>query len=301
MDTITRNNIFLTAWEETLEQTFFQDDCGSPCHFIGTLIKRLYPDNTIFNSLDNCVFDEISIPLLTSCSNNTLWENILFKYWGTYLYDPADQDTYFTNDIKCGDLFFLIHEKLPSDFIPNVTPHVYVGDDHFLNWNMGEIEPIENIKKSVMGAKLKWVLRYNFDRTDTKTPSGADDIKMWEDFWGDDYVSLNNLSYDKNHRIFPRELVASININGTVTTDISPVPVLSDFVKIFLLKDCLVCFKEFDSVENEYIKNGEYLPSYPSTSGEGFLRYNWTLEFDASKYTDIENYLKDNNLQYKVI
>ena len=146
MDTITRNNIFLTAWEETLEQTFFQDDCGSPCHFIGTLIKRLYPDNTIFNSLDNCVFDEISIPLLTSCSNNTLWENILFKYWGTYLYDPADQDTYFTNDIKCGDLFFLIHEKLPSDFIPNVTPHVYVGDDHFLNWNMGEIEPIENIK-----------------------------------------------------------------------------------------------------------------------------------------------------------
>ena len=26
MDTITRNNIFLTAWEETLEQTFFQDD-----------------------------------------------------------------------------------------------------------------------------------------------------------------------------------------------------------------------------------------------------------------------------------
>ena len=266
---------------------------------LGTRLED--PDNTIFNSLDNCVFDEISIPLLTSCSNNTLWENILFKYWGTYLYDPADQDTYFTNDIKCGDLFFLIHEKLPSDFIPNVTPHVYVGDDHFLNWNMGEIEPIENIKKSVMGAKLKWVLRYNFDRTDTKTPSGADDIKMWEDFWGDDYVSLNNLSYDKNHRIFPRELVASININGTVTTDISPVPVLSDFVKIFLLKDCLVCFKEFDSVENEYIKNGEYLPSYPSTSGEGFLRYNWTLEFDASKYTDIENYLKDNNLQYKVI
>jgi len=297
MDTITRNNIFLTAWQETLEQTCFYDNCGSPCHFVGEIINSLYPDNNTFNS-----FDEISADLsVKMSSNNTLLENTFFRYWGTHLYDPADQDTYFTNDIKCGDIFFLIHEGLPSDFIPNITPHVYVGDDHFLNWNMGEYEPIENIKKSIMGSKLKWVLRYNFDRTDTKTPSGADDIKTWEDFWGEDYVSMNNLLYDKNHRIFPRELVASIDINGTITTDISPVPTLSDFFKIFLLKDCLVCFKEFDSVENEYTKNGEFLKSYPSTAGEGYYRYNWTLEFDESKYIDIENYLKDNDLQYKVI
>jgi hypothetical protein len=300
MDTITRNNIFLTAWEETLIQTCFHDNCGSPLHFVGEIINKLYPDNNTFNS-----FDEVSADISTKMSsNNTLVENIFFRYWGTHFYDPADQDTYFTNDIKCGDIFCLIHEKLPSDFIPNTSIHVYVGDGYFFNWNMGEYEPIENIKKSVVGAKLKWVLRYNFDRTDTKTPSGADDIKTWEEFWGDDYVSMNNLSYDKNHRselCFARELVASIDTNGTITTDISPVPTLSDFFKIYLLKDCLVCFKEFDSVENEYTKNGEFLKSYPATAGEGYYRYNWTLEFDESKYTDIENYLKDNNLQYKVI
>ena len=77
----------------------------------------------------------------------------------------------------------------------------------------------------------------------------------------------------------------------------------------------MCCFKEFErkieegtesmqhvfGKENEYSKNGEHLPSYPATAGAGYFRYNWTLEFDESKYTDIENYLKDNNLQYKVI
>jgi hypothetical protein len=167
---------------------------------------------------------------------------------------------------------------------------------------MGEYEPIENIKKSVVGSKLKWVLRYNFDRTDTEIPSGADDILIWEEFWGESYVSMNNLSHDKTHRSFhKRELVANIDTDGTITTDISPVPTLSDFIKIYLLKDSLVCFKEFIQVENEYTKNGEYLASYPSTAGEGWYRYNWTLEFDDNKYSDIENHLKNNNLQYKVI
>ena len=50
-----------------------------------------------------------------------------------------------------------------------------------------------------------------------------------------------------------------------------------------------------------YTKNGEFLKSYPSTAGEGYYRYNWTLEFDASKYTDMENHLNTNNLQYRVI
>ena len=298
MDTITRNNIFLTAWEETLEKTYFQDAIGSPIHFMFNLINGLYSENNIFS-----FFDEIQGEFAQIfSSNNTLLETILLKYWGTYLYNHTDQDTYFATDIKCGDIFFIFHENLPSDFIPNTTPHVYVGDGHFFNWNMGEYEPIENINKSIMGAKLKWVLRYNFDRTDTKIPSGAEDIKIWEEFWGESYVSMNNLSHDKTHRsFFPRELVADIDTNGTVTTDILPVPRLGYFSKIFLLKDCLVCFNESIKKENEYTKNGEFLKSYPSTAGEGWYRYNWTLEFNEDKYSDIENYLKDNSLEYRVI
>tara|TARA_B100000809_G_scaffold38860_1_gene34017 strand:+ start:3341 stop:4258 length:918 start_codon:yes stop_codon:yes gene_type:complete len=296
--TIARNNIFLSVWEETLRDTFFTKSCGSPLSFLFNLIDELYPENSVF-SLWNENAEDFALKL---SANNTLWENIVLNCLGTCCYDHTDEDEYFSSDIKAGDMFLIVHQNLPSDYIPNVTPHIYIGDGHFFNWNMGEQEPIENIKKSVMGAKLKWVLRYNFDRTDTKTPSGAEDILTWENFWGESYVSMNNLSYDKNHRdTSQRELVASIDINGTITTDISPVPTLSDFFKIFLLKDCLVCFKEFDSVENEYTKNGEFLKSYPSTAGEGYYRYNWTLEFDASKYTDMENHLNTNNLQYRVI
>ena len=88
MDTITRNNIFLTAWEKTLIQTCFYDNCGSPCHFVGEIINSLYPDNNTFNS-----FDEVSADLsVKMSSNNTLLENTFFRYWGTYPYDPADQD-----------------------------------------------------------------------------------------------------------------------------------------------------------------------------------------------------------------
>jgi hypothetical protein len=312
MDTIIRNNIFLDAWEDTLLETFLkQDSCGMVTHFISNIMNNLYPGNNSFNTFDD-VSEDFSEKL---SSNNTLLENIFSRYWGTYLYEYEDQDTYFSSDIKCGDIFFLNHEGLPWDYVPKISLHLYTGNGYFFNWNMGEQEPIEHVKKSTIGAKLEWVLRYNFDRTDTKTPSGADDIKTWEDFWGESYVSMNNLSYNKNHRVFPRELVASIDTDGTITTDIEPVPALSEFVKIFLLKDCLCCFKEFErkieegtesmqyvfGKENEYSKNGEYLPSYPATAGAGYFRYNWTLEFDQNKYTDIENYLKDNNLQYKVI
>ncbi len=298
MTTISRNNIFLDAWEDTLRNTFFQETaCGMVTHFISNIMNNLYPGNNTFNTFDN-ISEDLSEKL---SSNNTLLENTFSRYWGTYLYDYEDQDTYFSSDIKCGDIFFLNHEELPWDYIPRVSLHLYTGNGYFFNWNMGEQEPIENIKKSTIGAKLNWVLRYNFDRTDTKTPSGADDIKTWEDFWGESYVNMKNLSYDKNHRIFPRELVASVDIDGTITTDITPTPSLSDFVKIYLLKDCLCCFKEFVGKENEYSKNGEYLPSYPATAGAGYFRYNWTLEFDPAKYSEMENHLNDNNLQYKVI
>ena len=78
MDTITRNNIFLTAWEETLEKTYFQDAIGSPIHFMFNLINGLYSENNIFS-----FFDEIQGEFAQIfSSNNTLLETILLKYWG---------------------------------------------------------------------------------------------------------------------------------------------------------------------------------------------------------------------------
>ena len=51
MDTITRNNIFLDAWEDTLLDTFLkQDSCGMVTHFISNIMNNLYPDNNSFNT-----------------------------------------------------------------------------------------------------------------------------------------------------------------------------------------------------------------------------------------------------------
>ena len=84
--------------------------------------------------------------------------------------------------------------------MPDVSPQLYVGDGHFFDWSMGNYQPIENIEKSSYNSKMKWVLRYNFNRTDGKTPSGDDYRLIWEDFWGETYdaqmVKLSKESSD---------------------------------------------------------------------------------------------------------
>ena len=68
-----------------------------------------------------------------------------------------------------------------------MAPYLYIGDGHFFHNDMRGYEAIENIEKSPHNSTLRWVLRYNFNRADGKTPSGDDDISTWEEFWGEPY------------------------------------------------------------------------------------------------------------------
>jgi hypothetical protein len=314
-----KNNIFLSAWYIAVYDFMMHDsvnDNGFPLsispifHFYANIMMGLYPDNTIFKKLleKENVYSPDNNGIFQGIFNQTLWEAQIASYFGTYWADIEDETKFYQTDIKKGDILLVHLKNSPPEMQMNMAIQVYLGDNCILGHDGYELEELSIIEKSVLtekGSTLVGVLRYNFNRTDSYTPAGAEDIAIWEDFWNESYTNLNALSYNQDHSLIAkRELLADIDIVDnivSINTDISPVPVLEDFFEIWLLDDCLCCFKDFIPKENEYIKNLKSLPAFVMCGGVGYGRYNWTLRFNASKYNTVKNYLELNNISYKKI
>ena len=177
-----QSNIFVAAWDKAIREmfTFEHSTSGSTAifHFISNIMNALYPDNNTFSSF------ELKYSYWAEQTSQFL-ESFLLNHWGTYFYEISDKDKYINTDIKCGDIFFLEHNiEITS---AKMAPYLYIGDGHFFHNDMRGYEAIENIEKSPHNSTLRWVLRYNFNRADGKTPSGDDDISTWEEFWGEPY------------------------------------------------------------------------------------------------------------------
>ena len=317
---IEKNNIFLSAWYNAVYDFMMMDSVtkdGLPLgacptfHFYANIMMELYPDNTIFKKLfekENLFKHASHRGIFQGIFNQTLWETQLALYFGTYWTDIQDETKFFQTDIKKGDILLIHLKNSPPEIQMNVTPQLYVGDDYMIGHCGYELENINIIEKSELIEKesaLVGVLRYNFNREDFYTPTGEKDIAIWEDFWNEEYHSLNTFSYNQNHSsTATRELIGDIDIVDNIVninTDISPIPYLQDFSEIWLLDDCLCCFRDLISKENEYARNSKLLPSFNTCGGVGWTRYNWTLRFNTSRYNIIKNYLESNNFSYKQI
>ena len=312
-----KNNIFLSAWYNATYDYIMMDSIredGLPFgsvptfHHFAYIMMGLYPDNTIFKKFmeEQNMFKHVNERgVFQGIFNHTLWEAKMASYFGTYLADIPDETNYYQTEIKKGDIILV---NLKNQQRGDVLPQMYVGDGYMIGHTCYELEPISNIVDSPLtetGTTLVGVLRYNFNRLDSQTPSGVKDIEIWEDFWDEEYVDLNTFSYNQDHgHTAARELIADIDITDNIVsidTDISPIPTLQDFSEIWLLNDCLVCFKDHIAKEKEYTKNSKFLKSFRTCAGVGYLRYNWTLRFDKLKYDTIKNYLESESISYEFI
>ena len=195
-----KNNVFLSSWYNAVYDYMKMDsvrDDGVPLdaiplfHFFANIMMEVYPDNTIFKKfLKEEDLYEIKNKQHSSHylqpGNQTLWDTRLASYFGTYWSEIQDETKYFQEDIKKGDIFLIYTKNSPPQIQQRYIPAIYIGNNYMLGHCGYELEHINVIEESSLTEKyssLAGVLRYNFNRTDSHTPSDTKDIEIWEDFW----------------------------------------------------------------------------------------------------------------------